>query len=41
MGWFEENPLFLVGFIVVTVEAWNWVKRRALAVMRNRSGGRA
>jgi hypothetical protein len=36
VGWFEENPVFLVVFIVVTVEVWLFVRRRVAAAIRSR-----
>ena len=36
MGWFEENPLALVVFIIATVEGWGWLKRRAAEALRSR-----
>ena len=34
MGWFEENPIALIGLIIVTVEAWAQVKRCVAQVVR-------
>jgi hypothetical protein len=36
MGWFEENPLFLIGLIIVTVEVWSFVKQRILNAIKQR-----
>jgi hypothetical protein len=36
MGLFEENPIFLVALIVVTVECWSAVKWGLKQVMRGR-----
>jgi hypothetical protein len=41
MGWFEENPLALIGLIIVTVEAWTLVKRTIARVLRGRRSQQA